>query len=276
MATPALPTPRAVLTSLLNAITRIPLQPPPSTTNLTTTTTTTTTTIKTEDTKPDPPKPNPLPPSSNALSRVPPSHRHLLITLHVLFPSLLLPALDLLDRGLVARIILDAPTPSAPKDDLKPEPTPQNAPTFYLVHSAQASTSSSRRRYRHGSGAEKGTTGTGKAYIVRLEAWNCTCAAFAFSAFSVDVDGNGKGLSDGEAEGDEMDVDVEPGAVSGAAEEELSFGGLYFDDGVEVGVPICKHVLACLLGERWSAALGGYVVEWRVGREEMAGIVAEV
>jgi len=41
-------------------------------------------------------------------------------------------------------------------------------------------------------------------------------------------------------------------------------------------VPVCKHLLACLLAERWEAALGGYVIERRVGREEMAGIAAEV
>jgi hypothetical protein len=42
------------------------------------------------------------------------------------------------------------------------------------------------------------------------------------------------------------------------------------------GVPVCKHLLACVLAEKWSAALGRFVVERRVSREEMAGIVAKV
>ncbi|KAK0634723.1 hypothetical protein B0T17DRAFT_514141 [Bombardia bombarda] len=55
-----------------------------------------------------------------------------------------------------------------------------------------------------------------------------------------------------------------------------SFGGMTLDGSDGGGVPICKHLLACLLAERWSAALGRYVVERRVGRDEMAGIVADV
>ena len=41
------------------------------------------------------------------------------------------------------------------------------------------------------------------------------------------------------------------------------------------GVPCCKHLLACLLAERWHAALGSYVMGRRVGKEEMAGIIAD-
>jgi len=252
MATPSLPAPRAVLTSLLDAIIRIPLQPFPQTD------TTTTTAQQLPLKKEDGTEKKTSPPQPNALTRVPPSHRHLLITLHVLFPSLLLPALDLLDRGLVARLILETPTPTNSTE----------APaSFYLVHSAQAtSAGTSRRRQRSdGSGSK------GKAYIVRLPAWNCTCAAFAFAAFPA-AESGGWGVTGGEGMG--VDVDVGPGeTVAG-----LSFGGFTFDDsdGMGEGVPVCKHILACLLAERWSGPLGGYVVERRVGREEMAGIVADV
>jgi hypothetical protein len=69
-----------------------------------------------------------------------------------------------------------------------------------------------------------------------------------------------------------MDIDME-----------WTFGGASLDGsaagagaGAGEGVPVCKHLLACLLAERWSVALGRYVVERRVGREEMAGIVADV
>jgi hypothetical protein len=71
--------------------------------------------------------------------------------------------------------------------------------------------------------------------------------------------------------------------VSAGTELDWSFGGMSCDgldlgggDTAGEGVPVCKHLLACLLAERWSVALGRYVVERRVGGEEMAGIVADV
>lgn len=71
--------------------------------------------------------------------------------------------------------------------------------------------------------------------------------------------------------------------------QEGEFGGLSFDGmgmgdagggvaigmgGNEGGVPVCKHLLAALLGER-IAVLGRYVKERRVGRGEMVGILGE-
>lgn len=67
-----------------------------------------------------------------------------------------------------------------------------------------------------------------------------------------------------------------PGEAETDDGEQLSFGGFSFDDAAQQGVPICKHILACLLAEKWEAALGGYVLERSVTREEMAGIVADV
>jgi hypothetical protein len=59
-------------------------------------------------------------------------------------------------------------------------------------------------------------------------------------------------------------------------ETEWEFGGLSLDgvEGAEGGVPVCKHLLACLLGERWGI-LAGYVKEKVVNREEMAGLGGE-
>lgn len=60
------------------------------------------------------------------------------------------------------------------------------------------------------------------------------------------------------------------------------FGGLSLDGKGITGknedggsVPVCKHLLACLLGERWEGVLGAYVKERVVSREEMAGYAAE-
>ncbi|KAK3343716.1 hypothetical protein B0T25DRAFT_305096 [Lasiosphaeria hispida] len=253
MASPSLPAPRALLTSLIDAIAAIPLDA-------------------------EPPAPPPRPgrdhhptgheessssSSTNALRRVPFAHRHLIVTLHVLFPNQLLPALDLLDRGLVTRLVLDPPTGTPPPDRAPP-------PSFYYVHSAQSG--SARRRKRSGSAS---ANGTGKAYTVRLAAWNCTCAAFAFAAFAA-VAGP---VAEGVASTSAMDLDGDV-ADGGREEGGWSFGGMNFtgadSNAVDEAAPACKHLLACLLAERWSAALGRYVVERRVGRGGMAGIVADV
>jgi hypothetical protein len=42
------------------------------------------------------------------------------------------------------------------------------------------------------------------------------------------------------------------------------------------GVSCCKHLLACVLAERWNDVLGGYVDERLVGREEGAGLIGEL
>ena len=50
------------------------------------------------------------------------------------------------------------------------------------------------------------------------------------------------------------------------------WGGLMrVEEGEEV--PLCKHLLACLLAERWEVVKGS-VEERVVGREEMAGWAA--
>jgi hypothetical protein len=115
-----------------------------------------------------------------------------------------------------------------------------------------------------------------KLYIVRLGAWNCTCAAFAFAAFpgggsqafSMDV---GPRVEDRE-----MDMDIDE-AGEGAGEDGWGFGGVSLDGaGAGDNVPCCKHLLACLLAERWQSGLGSYVEERRIGRNEMAGIAADI
>lgn len=281
----SLTTPRALLTSLINAISNIPLT----------------------ERNPDQPRKSLLLQEeshapANPLRHVPPSHRHLIVTLHVLFPEMVLPALDLLERGLVERVTLTtaATTGGGGIPAVKEEEgeghdrsegkdgsgrdsgsgSNSNSNSFYLVASsaaAQPDSASSgwKRRREVGLGDDDrderggrglGAKAVGKRYLVRLSAWSCTCAAFAFAAVQGD---GGRSLDEvgGETDGEGDDVGIE-----------WSFGGMSLDGLGQAGegVPLCKHLLACLLAERWSAALGRYVVEWRVGREEMAGIVADV
>jgi hypothetical protein len=245
--------------------------------------------------------------SSNPLKSVSVADRAILTTLHVLFPSLLLQALDLLDRSLVTRVVPVVPQPhlkpaslsggeselgqdpglshvdvappqvsSAPlplprTDGPSPRKIKKEAASFYLVRSAQ----SVQQRCR-ASGSAARYDGSDRSYTVRLMAWNCTCPSFAFSAFPVMASASTLRFRSGGDRGGEGYVDE--------AEEE-SFGGLSFDgleghtdvengDG-DRGVPCCKHLLACFLADKWGSVLGGFVKERRAGREEMAALGAE-
>jgi len=251
--------------------------------------------------------------STNPLRLVPPADRRLFTTLHVLFPSLLLPALDLLDRGLVVRVVLDRPGGASeqnPDGGNEPAglfrggteadasaapalgseaPMRKEAPSFFAVRSAPPS------RPRRGYGGSTSTTaGGGREYVVHLAAWNCTCAAFGFAAAGPPArptlaaaadgghEGGGTGLQDDNPPADDgVDGDVSgwqfgglsldgvpgTGVAEGDTEDEDDAGG---------GVPCCKHLLACVLADRWEAALGRYVVVRRASREEMAGIMADI
>ncbi|KAI0457315.1 hypothetical protein F5B21DRAFT_465047 [Xylaria acuta] len=234
-------------------------------------------------------------PSTNPFRLIPPAYRSILTTLHVLYPSTLLPALDLLDRRLVTRVILKqqdaAQQPTNIQDvTMTSAQEPQAAggfsntqednnnkppPLYHLVRSAQPQ--SHRRQHSTSSG--------GRVYIVRLESWNCTCAAFAFSAFpplpsptfssasepgyliSPALDPQEEGKDDDDAMSSDEDT-----------ARTWEFGGLSADgkDGGGGGVPCCKHLLACVLAEKWNAVLGGYMEERLVGREEGAGLVGDL
>ncbi|GAP88950.1 putative ubiquitin carboxyl-terminal hydrolase family protein [Rosellinia necatrix] len=307
---PTLPTPRELLTSLITSLTSIPL-PATSTSTFTSTSTSTSSNLPTA--KPPNPQASTIPAPSNPLRHIPAAHRPVLTTLHVLYPGTLLPALDLLDRRLVTRVVLQqqqqqqqrqgitssaaeiqddsvgggnssSRSPNAPKQQAnkntntttatagtgKP-PTPP-PPIYHLVHSAQQPPAR-----RHQQAAPRRA-----AYVVRLAAWNCTCAAFAFSAFppslsstitttTTTTGGGGPDRGYRIFSGVDADADTGPG---GSAEWE--FGGISMDgrDG-DGGVPCCKHLLACVLAERWGAVLGGYVRERLVSREESAGLVGD-
>ena len=170
---------------------------------------------------------------------IPLSRRRLLLTLHVLFPNLLLPALDLLDRSLVTRLVAsDASSNQAGQQQ-----------GLYLIKSL-ASTMSRRRR----------ETAAARLYLVQLSAWNCTCASFSLDAFPATV------RSTTAVTGDDDDAEGESWAIGG-----LSLDGY---KGMGEDVPCCKHLLAALLGDSWEDVMGSYVQEAKATMEELAGIIA--
>ena len=304
----SLPDPRTLLTALVNAL------PPPESTDTATT--------------------------SNPPATLPQSSKNLLLTLHVLFPHELLPALDLLDRHLVTRLrihhtresrsdVSAAPGPKATNTSTTaPAPrttspseqrssnadaapsvartasqatnaslnshvsglirtagarapardaeiagdadvegrvsgggaVPRNAEVAYRSAPIDAGSyvyyvrSAQQRSSRYGTSVDATSS-----YEVRLRAWNCSCPAFAFAAFPASVvgmKGEGEAVLDEEQERD-----------TGA---EWKFGGVGLGRGTP---PVCKHLLACVLGE-WCELFKGFIEERDVSVEEAAGWAA--
>ncbi|TKA24045.1 hypothetical protein B0A50_06936 [Salinomyces thailandicus] len=219
------------------------------------------------------------PSHSNPLDNSPLAKEQLL-TLHVLFPNELLPALDLLDRGLVARLCLlhtapaeergvteavnenaaiDMPTTddgeeaesSAARAPQQHFPAPQSTPSkvhgtsAYYVRSAQQQSSRSNSRYRNATHEHT------SYYEVRLDAWSCSCPAFAFSAFPANT---------AHRTNSEHEVATEHAPLG------WCFGGLTLGN----DMPICKHLLACILVEH-SSIFSHSVEERLVSTEEIAG-----
>lgn len=198
-----------------------------------------------------------------------------LLTLHALFPILLLPALDLLDRHLITRLVFSQDfshggpeNTEAGAGRIRSESKRQRV-VYYVKSNAH---NSNRSRYsRHGDAAEVN-------YEVRTQAWNCSCAAFAFAAFNGSAAwapnyqsyGHYDGLCHAAEEDEEM-LDV-PECDDGIREKgrDWQWGGLMLG---EEEIPLCKHLLGCVLSERWDVA-GGMVEERQVGREEIAGWAA--
>ncbi|KAH6969875.1 hypothetical protein DER45DRAFT_67882 [Fusarium avenaceum] len=182
------------------------------------------------------------PPTLSPLQAIPTSQRPLLLTLHVLFPNLLLPALDLLDRGLVTRLVRNQELQDGSSSDkIKND--------VFLVRSL--ATTLSRRARDFG-------LSTSKRYVVHLSAWNCSCGSFTVDAFPshhVNTTDQVRQLP--------------------SQEEEWTFGGFGSDSQGDTP-PCCKHLLACLLVDKWPMMLGMYVEDRAVSRDDMAGIVADL
>ena len=166
-----------------------------------------------------------------SIASLPPRSQKLLLSLHCLLPSLLLPALDLLDRRLVSRVVL-APLSSSSSADHHQQRRQQ--PVYY-VHSAARSRGKSAQT-------------TPRAYEVRTRSWNCTCASFTFAAFGSpptveggEEEGGGEGEGEGEGEGG----------------EEVIWGGY----SLGTTPPACKHLVACVLAERCPALFSHFLIE---------------
>jgi hypothetical protein len=171
------------------------------------------------------------------LTSLPPHERQLLLTLHCLLPSTLLPALDLLDRGLVTRYTLASESPK-PDQDTKPNAIDTAKQRVYYVRSFPKTSGGSS------SSGKFSTFATSRCYEVRTRAWNCTCASFTFAA-----------------------CNAPQSSSSGSKDTEMFlWGALSLGDAAP---PVCKHLVACVLVEQCKL-FERFVVEETVDRNRLA------
>jgi hypothetical protein len=210
----------------------------------------------------------------NVLARLPPSElariKPLILTLHCLFPNDLLPALDILDRGLVQRLMYAETAPEAGFPAQSIEPESNQTPTTNPLHGDEAvflviSASAEHPHPGPSSSSTPTTQDQEKGYEVRLRAWNCTCPIFVLSAFR------------------DLELRLEPPtdptvAVQGKRWYDRDepvvypFGGTLPCATDRASPPVCKHILACILFARCSGLFGGAGDGCRlVGMDEVAG-----
>lgn len=192
--------------------------------------------------------------SPSELSRVKP----LILTLHCLFPNELLLALDILDRGLVRRLVNEDEDQdqvhngeevhsfSFPSSSSSPIENSKPAEAIFLVISTSNSTTITREE--------------DKGYEVRLQAWNCSCPSFTISAFR-DPEEAGPELDSDNIDvevDDNVDIPVEPlsSTSSATTTEEYRFGGTLTRGVTRSSPPVCKHLLACVLLVRCPRLFG--------------------
>lgn len=191
--------------------------------------------------------------------------RELLLTLHVIFPELTLPALNLLDRRLVQRLQLNkdmtiAALTNHPNENLShggmlvddaAQQTGQGVCEIYSVRSL-ASVNTSRR-------VVDDAIVTLRTHIVHLAAWHCSCTEFNLDKFCRQNRGE--------------DVLEIPHAQSSIRSEQDGRDP-YWPHFAGGRKPLCKHLLACLFAKNWRPRLMVEEAGKSVSRPELASFIA--
>ncbi|EXJ93286.1 hypothetical protein A1O1_01678 [Capronia coronata CBS 617.96] len=237
------------------------------------------------------------PPS--ALHRLSPADteraRGIFVTLHVLFPHELLPALDILDRGLVNRLTVrrdgdvheqrppklgepGSSTGLEVKTDLRHATDAYHGCEVYYVQSSSAVTSRSNTYSRVGRSRAIGSSGYSSRkldasttfYEVRLDSWNCSCPAFSVSAFQgLNIDRDEHEMNDSRMDR-ARDISRSPKATPASVESAgWMFGGMATNT-CSGSMPSCKHILAAVLAKSAPELFNSGMCVRLVSREELA------
>lgn len=140
----------------------------------------------------------------------------------------------------------------------------------YFVRSARVQNQYQARHHQH-STVTTATRTMGmerlpmSVYEVRTLSWNCSCPAFVFSAFPAHSESEVDDEEDGEQE-PFMSLFAELDHMSNFVRHE--FGGLSV---TRRAVPVCKHLLACVLVEKCNSYFGEFIEERDMSLDEYAG-----
>ncbi|RMZ03155.1 hypothetical protein D0860_06933 [Hortaea werneckii] len=204
---------------------------------------------------------SPDPGIGNPLHDVPESKQNLL-SLQVLFPNELLPALDLLDRGLVTRMKVESKEHTS-----QPNATQaQNVASTWSPVQSGPQYIEATEGHGHAKDDQTGSHNTSKGlgtYQVRSAQQSSSRggssryrnAAYEHTSYYEDSQTHEQGFATQRA--------------SRAGRSEWIFGGQTLGQ----GMPVCKHLLACVLVEH-SEMFSHCVQERSVSKEEMAGWAA--
>lgn len=170
----------------------------------------------------------------------------LVLTLHCLFPDELLLALDILDRKMISRYYVAG--------------SDCNNDQVYLVNSSLSA--AGKRNYNSGFIHDK-------SYVVCLNAWNCSCPAFATAMFG--------GVTEPELDKPHESASVQTSnTFNGGSNDfvrlgEWRFGGFAAE---AANVPVCKHILASVLGSCCPSLFGRNLQYSGVDIHEFAALQA--
>ena len=229
-------------------------------------------------------------PSENT-TNLPDFSKPFLLTLHSIYPYILLDALDLLDKGCVTCVRTNPSTCSEASSNARGAER-----EAWLVRSAAQILNSSRSTTTTATSSNEHDEET-EGYLVHLYAWHCTCPAFTYSTFtstSASSPNSSSAVPYQPIPSDAALANDAKGNDKGCEGLPFGFGGVpaLKEDG-EVRKkgggkvpPGCKHLLAAALAkcapglfqsaggqERGSGGRKG-VGERRVDGMEFAGLVA--
>lgn len=210
-------------------------------------------------------------------------HQHFetaVMTLHILFPTLVLPALDLLDRSFVARTRLiddfsccsDQVANDGP--DFRDEYVndQQVHPAMYFVHCLASSVIRRRGRVQ---------TCLPAHHLIHMNAWSCSCTTFAVESFNGHVQPvRNVSPSSVQSLEEKMPLSSLPllatAAEAGSGQKLPAIGGAYgtASSRAAQNLPCCKHLMACVLAEAWPDILKSDAVDQGTTSLEMAAIAS--
>ncbi|RAH44221.1 uncharacterized protein BO95DRAFT_392409 [Aspergillus brunneoviolaceus CBS 621.78] len=190
--------------------------------------------------------------------------KSLMLALHCLFPNELLLALDILDRGLVRRLVSTHDATNRPTTQAS---SVRSTEDVFLVNSTSGvlTTQPSSRYHPYKTDSET------KAYEVRLQAWSCTCPTFTLASFRGPLSPAPE-MTSLSTVATASAIELSPRRDYAISHGSYPFGGMLARGSVRSSPPVCKHLLASWLAVRCPSLLGkgndGFVC---VSAEELAG-----